>query len=70
MDIFLTLDEKGMNIDLEILNVNVEIYQNISRDCASNICSGNADFGCYVTLHHNRRFSKVSATFVFVMKSF
>ena len=70
MDIFLTIDEKGRHIYREVLNVTVEIYQNISRDCASNICSGNADFGCYVTLHHNRRFSKVSATFVFVMKSF
>ena len=62
--------KKGKNIYPEVLNVTVEIYQNISRDCVSNICSGNADFDCYGTLHHNRRFSKVSATFVFVMKSF
>ena len=72
MEIFSTIDEKGgiLIIYREVLDVTVEIYQTISRDCASNICSGNADFGCYVTLHHNRRFSKVSATFVFVMKSF
>ena len=69
MDIFLNIDEKGRNIHREVLNVTFG-NQNISRDCASNICSGNADFGCYVTLHHNWRFSKVSATFVFVMKSF
>ena len=62
--------KKGKNIYPEVLNVTVEIYQNISRDCVLNICSGNADVGCYVTLHHNRRFSKVSATFVFVTKSF
>jgi hypothetical protein len=72
MEIFSTIDEKGgiLIIYREVLDVIVEIHQNISRDCVSNICSGNADFGCYVTLHHNRRFSKVSATFVFVMKSF
>ena len=67
MEIFSTIDEKGgiLIIYREVLDVTIEIYQNISRDCASNICSGNADFGCYVTLHHNRRFLKVSATFVF-----
>ena len=72
MEIFSTIDEKGgiLIIYREVLGVIVEIHQNISRDCVSNICSGNADFDCYVTLHHNRRFSKVSATFVFVTKSF
>ena len=37
MDIFLTIDEKGRHIYREVLNVTVEIYQNISRDCIKHL---------------------------------